>query len=215
MRGRMVLWTVVVAVLALAVTARASHQVGELDRGGLNEQAKRNRALARYLKYNGYPDMAEVKTIVDQPPWDDHEVTLYYLNRRKEISFARARVLGRPDVHQMRYERLMTDADIRAMKSHGSRLAPAQAAPAAETNPATAAETTTAAPTPGTTTVAVAEPSPCTGSASTRAECAAGRAEHAAERIDVAAVRAEQAAERTEAIVEKMATHRPAKRRRK
>jgi hypothetical protein len=200
----MVLWTVVVAVLALAVTARASHQVGELDRDGLNEQAKRNRALARYMKYNGYPDMAEVKTIVDQPPWDDHEVTLYYLNRRKEISFARARVLGRPDVHQMRYERLMTDADIRAMKSHGSRLAPAQAAPAAET---------TTAPTSGTTTVTVAEPSPCTGSASTRAECAAGRAEHAAERIDVAAVRAEQAAERTEAIVEKMATHRHGKRR--
>jgi hypothetical protein len=191
----MVLWTVGVAVLALAVTARASHEAGELDRDGLAAAAKENKALGRYLKYNGYPDMAEVKTIVDQPPWDDHEVTLYYLKNRKEISFARARVLGRPDVHSTRYERVMTDADIRAVKTHGSRLAGSGSAR-------------------GSGAVAVAEPSPCTGSASVRAECAAGRAEQAAERVDLAAVRAEQAADRTEAIVGKMTAHRHAKRRR-
>jgi hypothetical protein len=68
----MVLWTVAVAVLALAVTARAAHVAGQLDRDGLKAEAKENKALARYIRHNGWPDMAEVKTIVDQPPWDDH-----------------------------------------------------------------------------------------------------------------------------------------------
>src|SRR5262245_61707858 len=47
--GRMMVWTVGVAVLALAVTAGAAHEAGELDRNGLNEAAKENKALARYL----------------------------------------------------------------------------------------------------------------------------------------------------------------------
>jgi hypothetical protein len=82
-------------------------------------------------------------------------VTLYYLKNRKEISFARAAFwAGR--VYSTRYERVMTDADIRAVKTHGSRLADSGS-------------------------VATAEPSPCTGSAVARAECAAGRAENAAE----------------------------------
>jgi len=77
----------------------------------LRSAAAENKALRRYLKYNGYPDVAEMKPILDQPPWDDHEVTLYYFKSRKEISFARARVLGRPEVYSTRYERVMTDAE--------------------------------------------------------------------------------------------------------
>jgi hypothetical protein len=181
----MAVWTVAVVALALVSTARASHDGSMLDAATLKKQASQNKALARYLKYNGYPEMAEVRPILDQAPWDDHEVTLYYLNARKEISFARARALGRPEVHIMRYERTLTDADIRALKSNGTMLASA---------------TTDASP---------ATPEVCKGSAAERAECAAGRAENAADRVDVAAVRAEKAADRTEAIVEKMVAPKP------
>jgi hypothetical protein len=173
----MVVWMVAVAALALVSTAGASHD-GMLDADALKEQAKQNKALARYLKYNGYPQLAEVRTIRDQAPWDDHEVTLYYLDSRKEISFARARVLGRPEVHLTRYERQLTDGDIRALKARPV----AKAAAPSEATPTT-----------------------CTGNATKRAECAAARAEKAADRVDAAAGRAETAADKTEAIVDKMA----------
>lgn len=179
MRGRTAVW--MVATLALMSTASASHDVGMLDAAGLKKHAAQNKALARYLKYNGMPEMAEVKPIIDQPPWDDHEVTLYYLEVHKEISFARARALGRPDVYIARYQRTLTDADVRALKSHGTLLA-----------------STSAAAVDGGT------PGACNGNAAERAECAATRAENAANRIDVAAVKAEKAADRTEAIAEKM-----------
>jgi hypothetical protein len=59
--------------------------------------------------------VAELKQVIDQAPWDNSEVTLYYLARRHEISFARARVLGKPEVHIMRYERTLTDSDVRGL----------------------------------------------------------------------------------------------------
>lgn len=177
MRGRMAVLVAAAVVVALAGTARASHE-GMLDKAGLSKQARENKALSRYLKYNGYPDVAEVKAINDQPPWDDHEVTLYYLKSRKEISFALARVLGRPEVASTRYERVLTDADIRTLQARAKIDAGGN--------------------------TEVASASTCTGSAVARAECSAGRAEKAADRVDVAATRAEKAADRTEAIVEKM-----------
>ncbi len=176
MRGRMVVWMAAAVVVALGGAARAAHE-GMIDKADLKKQATENKALSRYLRYNGYPDMAEVKPIVDQPPWDDHEVTLYYLKSRKEISFARARVLGHLDVHSTRYERVLTDADIRTLTARAKVDAGG-----------------------GETAVASA----CTGNAVARAECSAGRAEKAADRVDMAAVRAEKAADRTEAVVEKM-----------
>jgi len=179
MRGWLMSWTAVAIALALAGQARATVEQHDLDRDGLRSAAAENKALRRYLKYNGYPDVAEMKPILDQPPWDDHEVTLYYLKSRKEISFARARVLGRPEVYSKRYERVMTDADIRAMQSR-PKVAVASASKQQD-------------------------PSACTGSASARAACAADRAESAAERVDAAATRAEAAADRTEAVVEQMA----------
>jgi hypothetical protein len=184
MRGRIVVWMVAVAVLVLAASARASYE-GMLDKAQLDQYAAQNKALRRFIKYNGYPEMAEVRPITDQAPWDDHEVTLYYLGLHKEISFARARVLGRPEVSSTRYERTLTDADIRTLQARGTRL----------------------------TDTVVASASTCTGNAAERAECSAGRAENAADRVEVAAGRAEKAANRTEAIVEKMtapasATHR-------
>ena len=176
-------WMVAATLLVLAGTARAT-QGEELDREGLKKQATANKALARYIRDNGSPDVAELKPILDQPPWDNHEVTLYYLAMRKEISFARARVLGRPEVHIMRYERTLTDADIRVLRERRGRLA-----------------------------AVIVETPLCTGSATERAECAAGRAEKAADRVDVAADRAEKAAVRTEAVVDRMMTVRTARRR--
>jgi hypothetical protein len=176
--------TAVAITLALAGSARAAMvEQHELDADGLKKAAQENKALNRYLKHNGAPDVAEVKPILDQPPWDDHEVTLYYFKSRKEISFARARVLGRPEVYQKRYERVMTDADIRALQSRPKLVASA----ASKDTPSK-------------------DPSACTGSASSRSACAADRAEAAADRVDAAAARAEAAADRTEAVVERMAS---------
>ena len=184
MRGRMMSLTAVAITLALAGSARAAMvEQHELDADGLKKAAFENKALARYIRQNGTPDVAEVKPILDQPPWDNHEVTLYYFKSRKEISFARARVLGRPEVYQKRYERVMTDADIRALQSRPKLVASA-----------TSTDTSSK------------DPSACTGSASSRSACAADRAEAAADRVDAAATRAEAAADRTEAVVERMAS---------
>jgi hypothetical protein len=177
--------TAVAIALALAGPARAMVEQHELDGDGLKKAAQENKALARYLRQNGNPDVAEMKPILDQPPWDDHEVTLYYFKSRKEISFARARVLGRPEVYSKRYERVMTDADIRALQSRPKLIASAATSK---------------------------DPSACTGSATSRAACAADRAEHAADLVDAAATRAEAAADRTEAVVEKMASRMTARR---
>jgi hypothetical protein len=185
MRRRMVVWTVAVALAALAGVARASHEQ-DLGRSELQAQVEQNRALARFIKYNGMPDVAIVRPISDEPPWDDHEVTLYYFEQHKEVSFARARILGSPQVHLLRYQRTLSNADISALRTH-QMIAGEQVASATTTTPTAVTETT------------------CSGSASQRAECAAARAENAADRIDAAAVKAESAADRTEAVVAKMA----------
>src|SRR5207245_6528962 len=72
------------------------------------------------------PDVAESHFLAETPPWDDHEVTLYYLDTRKEIGFARAWILGRPEVHLQRYERPLTDDQIamlstRVRRTHAAR----------------------------------------------------------------------------------------------
>jgi hypothetical protein len=177
MRRRMGIMTAALLVAALAGVAGANNQ-RELTRDELKAEAAQNKALARYIRLYGTPDAAEWHSLGDQPPWDDHEVILYYVEMRKEISFSRARILGQPEVCQQRYEHTLTDGDIQALK-----------------NRVTLASTE---PTSG---VAVAA---CTGSAVARAECSAGRAEDAAARVDAAAGRAEKAAGRTEAVVAKM-----------
>lgn len=103
------------AVLLLGVTsARAEHMLNEDE---LRSEMDQNRALASYVERNGLPDAADSHFLADRPPWDDHEVTLYYLDRRVEIGFARAYILGRPDVQIPRYERSMTDAQVAAISS--------------------------------------------------------------------------------------------------
>jgi len=145
----------------------------------LRVEMARNGALAAYVDRNGMPDVAESHFLSDRPPWDDHEVTLYYLERRLEIAFARAYVLGKPEVQITLYERSLTDQQVAALASR---------ARARSTGPADVTST------PGA--LRPAE----------RAEAAARRAEEAARRIEAAVAGVEQAASRAEAVVTKMQT---------
>ncbi|TMA48039.1 MAG: hypothetical protein E6J83_03745, partial [Deltaproteobacteria bacterium] len=115
-----VVWAVVLGAARVGL-ARGEH---EIDDDQLEIEMARNRALAAYVARNGKPDVAESRELADRPPWDDHEVTLYYLGMRKEIGFARAWILGRPTVHLERYERPLSDADVAAL-SKRARQRPA------------------------------------------------------------------------------------------
>jgi len=143
----------------------------ELDADGLKKAAQENKALARYLSHNGTPDVAEVKPILDQPPWDDHEVTLYYLDSRKEIGFARAWILGRPEIQISRYERPLTDEQIAALSTRAHRPK---------------------------TDVSGLGPDARAEEAARRAEAAAGKVEAAADSAERAAATAEAAASKME-----------------
>ena len=116
-----VAWAVVLGGARVGL-ARGQH---EIDDDQLEVEMARNRALAAYVTRNGKPDVAESRELADRPPWDDHEVTLYYLDMRKEIGFARAWILGRPEVALQRYERPLTDEQIamlstRVRKTHAT-----------------------------------------------------------------------------------------------
>jgi hypothetical protein len=116
MRREVVVGMSCAIVLAGAVVARALDE-RELTADELRTEMVRNHALAAYIERNGTPDLAESRAVSDDPPWDDHEVTLYYLDRRKEIAFTRAWILGRPEVHIPRYERRLTNEQVRALTS--------------------------------------------------------------------------------------------------
>jgi hypothetical protein len=109
-------WTAC-AALGVGASARAE----TLDHDGLMAEARKNKALARYIKVHGMPDLAERVAITDEPPWDDHQVVVSYFDNRKELSFARARVLGAPTVHTRRYVRMLTDADVRRLRGQVGR----------------------------------------------------------------------------------------------
>ena len=124
MRRGVALWTgcaMLLGGVALAKT-RGAHDLSDEE---LRSEMTGNRALAAYVARNGEPDVAESHSLADTPPWDDHEVTLYYLDMRKEIGFARAWILGRPEIALQRYERPLTDEQIamlstRVRKTHGT-----------------------------------------------------------------------------------------------
>jgi hypothetical protein len=175
--------------------ARADHELSDEQ---LRNEIARNHVLAAYVKRNGMPDLAENRFLSDQPPWDDHEVRLFYLEQHREIAFARAFILGRPEVQVERYERPLSEQEVAALSSRvqgrhargasdEESTAQAQAAPDADADDAASAAADR-----------LLRPDE-------RAENAARRAEAAADRVEIAATAAEHAAERTEAIVEKMA----------
>ena len=172
----------------------AAHARGdrELTDGELRAEMAKNSTLAAYVKRNGEPDVAESHFLADEPPWDDHEVTLYYLDARKEIGFARAWILGKPEIQIKRYERPLSDEQVAALASRAK--ARAKQAPAAAPD-APAAPGEAAAPAGAEQTASLAPDE--------RAEHAAARAEDAAGRVEAAADSAERAADRAEAIADK------------
>ena len=115
MRGSGVVWLAGMILLAGLTTASA-RESRQLDDDDVQAEMNRNRAMAAYVHRNGMPDVAASHFLSDEPPWDDHEVTLYYLKARKEIAFTRAYVLGEPSIQIIRYERPLTDADIAVLQ---------------------------------------------------------------------------------------------------
>jgi hypothetical protein len=122
MRRRVVVWLVSVVALFGAAGAQARNE-RQLTEDELRAEMARNQTMAAYVNRNGLPDLAQTRFLADRPPWDDHEVTLYYFDAHKEIGFARALILGRPDIQITRYERDLTDEEIAAL-SNRARLAP-------------------------------------------------------------------------------------------
>jgi len=168
MRRGVALWTGCAMLLAgvAAANARGAHDLSDEE---LRAEMATNRALAAYVARNGDPDVAESHFLIDAPPWDDHEVTLYYLDMRKEIGFARAWILGRPEVHLQRYERPLTDEQV-AMLS--SRVRRTHAAPGGMGPDERAEDAARRA-----------------DKAAGRVEAAAGAAEHAADRAEAIATK--------------------------
>jgi len=168
------------AILLAGVTAAqaAGHELTDEE---LRIEMGSNRTLASYVLRNGPPDLAEASFLADRPPWDKYEVRLYYVDMRKEISFARAWILGEPQISMVRNERPLTDEEVADLQSR-ARSRGAYARGAARGGRMGPAE---------------------------RAEEAARRAEAAAGRVEAAADMAERAADRAEAIVAKMETSSP------
>jgi hypothetical protein len=189
----------VAGALLLATSGFAAAPEGRfISQDELRLEAAENTDLAEYLDRNGTPEVAEVRVLADRPPWDDHEVTLYYLGERHEISFARALTLGKADISVIRYERELTDADVDALRSMaadtagGGDVAMAERADDVDWATATAAGTALEGGMPTT--------------PAERAEAAADRAEIAAGRVELAADRTEKAATRAETAFDRLAT---------
>jgi hypothetical protein len=170
-----VVWVAAVALLCgVAGTGlTAPHQLSEDE---LRGEMARNRALNAYVARNGLPDVAETRPLADRPPWDAYEVVLYYLDSRTEIRFARAAILGQPDIQIVRYDRTLTDDDAAALAARADRRGAGADEPV---------RALTAGP-------------------EERAEAAAQRAERAASQVEAAALTAERAAERAEAVTARM-----------
>jgi hypothetical protein len=191
----------VLATLA-TTTAWAEHELSDDE---LRFEMARNKALATYVARNGMPDLAETRFLADVGPWDEHEVTVYYLDRRKELGFARAFLLGRPEVQIERYQRILTDEEASALAERSrrwkSRLSAAQQDRIARAKADGDGDMTTSA---GERDMMAGAKGGRDLGPDERAENAAARAEAAVARIESAALTTERAAERTEAIVAKM-----------
>ena len=178
--GRVVVgWILAVAVLA-GVARATMPPPRQLSADELETEMAQNRALAAYVKRNGAPDIAETRALSDRPPWDAYEVVLYYLDQRREMRFARATILGRPEVQVIRNERTLSEDEAAAMRDRVGRVGPVSGV-----GQVSGVGATGLAP-------------------DERAEAAALRAENAATTTENAALAAERAAERTEAVTARL-----------
>lgn len=174
-------WMLGMTLLALGAPA-AARPPYDLTMDELRFAMTQHASMASYVHRNGLPDLAVSRFLADKPPWDHHEVALYYFELHKEIDFARAYILGEPTIQLERYERRLSDAEIEQLRARAERFHASAAAPppdalasAAPMGPADRAE-----------------------AAATRAEAAAGRVESAADAADRAADHAEAIAAKTE-----------------
>jgi len=173
--GLVATWMVGMTLLALAGPAAAASP-RDLDSNDFRAALRANHAMASYVHRNGMPDLAETRFLSDRPPWDRDEVALYYFDAHKEVSFARAVILGDPSIHLERYERTLSDAEVDQLKpraQHYGQCPKTQLASAAPSDP------------------------------TARAEAAASRAEAAAGRVEAAADAADRAADHAEAVAAK------------
>ena len=207
------------AVLSAGVGHANPYDGRLLSLQDLKAEAKRNEALDKYMMRNGLPDVAESRMLSDRPPWDDHEVTLYYLGTRKEISFARASVLSKTNIAVTRYERDLSDADVAALMGvldtaeiEADDGGPIDDVAYVDTTEVDAAEADTAdVDTLEADAAEVDEIAPedildlDPSDPAARAEAAAVRAEQAADRVEVAADKAEAAALRAEKAFDRLA----------
>jgi hypothetical protein len=171
MRLGVVVWMGCAMMLATGTVAGARGE-RELSDDELRAEMAMNRALATYVARNGEPDVAEAHFLADRGPWDDHEVTLYYFESRKEIGFARAWILGRPEIQISRYEKPLTDEQIASLSTRAHR--------------------------PPRSDVSGLGPDARAEDAARRAEAAAGKVEAAADSAEHAADTAEAAANKME-----------------
>jgi hypothetical protein len=83
------------AELRPALTRPDLMEVGDptlITRETLRREMRRNAELGEYILTYGYPDYAEVQRIQVEEPLADYEVRLYYLDRERELAFARVNV---------------------------------------------------------------------------------------------------------------------------
>src|SRR5581483_9402947 len=104
----------------------------QLDDAELQSEMRINRLLAVYIERNGMPDVAERSFLADMPPWDDHQVTLYYLDRHKAIAFARAYILGWPSIAVEKSEHTLSGAEAAAERAEAAAARVEAAADAAD-----------------------------------------------------------------------------------
>jgi hypothetical protein len=84
-----------------AVSLAVSNPVGPpiaLGPRALELEMKRNPEIQLLIERRGYPDWAERIEVDNVPPLDPYEIHLYYLRLNSEYAFARASILGRPEV---------------------------------------------------------------------------------------------------------------------
>jgi hypothetical protein len=147
MRRGVAVWTMGALLLAGAGLAVAD-EGNDLSLHELRAAMSQNRAMADYVHRNGLPDLAERVPLATRPPWGKYQIALYYLDQRTEIGFARAYILGRPDIEIERYEKGLTDAQVAelAPRAHRWNMGPvARAEDAARRAEAAAARVDAAA----------------------------------------------------------------------
>ena len=130
--------------------------------------------------------------------------SLYYLDARTKISFARASILGRPEIQLVRYQGTLSDEEAAALAPRtGGRPTGTRSADDPPDPPVLGS----AGMGPAVDEPPLAQPDqsdPPVGGPAERAEAAAGRAEAAADRLEAAADSAEEAAGRAEAVTARL-----------